>query len=246
MDFQVIPAVDIRGGRCVRLFQGQYDQETVFSEDPLAVALQWQEEGAQRVHVVDLDGALAGTPQNIDIVRRMVERLSIPIAFGGGLRDLRSIQQVLETGVDRAILGTAAVENPDLVKRACGVYGARIAVALDARNGIVMIHGWTEASGESALDVATKMVNLGALRLIYTDISRDGTLTEPNFESIAQLAGSVGVPVVASGGVSRAEHLVRLRNVGVEGAVVGRALYTGDIKMEDLRRLGLLQGGHAD
>ncbi len=240
MDFQVIPAIDIRGGRCVRLFQGQYDQETVFSEDPVAVALQWQQEGAHRLHVVDLDGALVGVPQNLDLLRRMVGAVSIPIGFGGGLRDLRSIQQVMETGVDRAILGTAAVETPDLVKQACGVYGDRMAVALDARNGIVMTHGWTEASGESVLDVATRMVNLGARRLISTDISRDGTLTEPNFEALAQLVASIGVPVVASGGISRAEQLVRLRNVGVEGAVVGRALYTDDIKMADLRRLGLL------
>ncbi len=240
MDFQVIPAVDIRGGHCVRLFQGQYDQETVFSEDPVAVALQWQEEGAHRVHVVDLDGALAGTPQNLAIVRRMAQLLSVPLEFGGGLRELRSIQQVLETGVERVILGTAAVETPSLVKQACALYGDRVAVSLDARNGIVMTHGWTEASGEAALDVATRMINLGAARLVYTDITRDGTLTEPNFDAINQLATSVGVPVIASGGVSRAEQLVRLRNLGVEGAVVGRALYTGDIKMADLRQLGLL------
>jgi len=136
MDFQVIPAVDIRGGRCVRLFQGKYDRETVFSEDPVAMALQWQQEGANRLHVVDLDGALAGVPKNLDILRRMVEAISIPIGFGGGLRDLRSILQVMETGVDRAILGTAAVETPDLVKRACDVYGDRIAVALDARTAL--------------------------------------------------------------------------------------------------------------
>ncbi len=240
MDFQVIPAVDIRGGRCVRLFQGKYEQETVFSEDPVAVALQWQEEGAHRLHVVDLDGALAGTPQNLSVLRKMVEAVSIPIGFGGGMRDLRSVQQVMDAGADRAILGTAAVETPELVKRACGVYGDRIAVSLDARNGIVMTHGWTEASGESALDVAAKMINLGVQRLVYTDISRDGTLTEPNFDALTQLVGSVGVPVIASGGISRAEQLVRLRNVGVEGAIVGRALYTGDVKMADLRRLGLL------
>ncbi|MGE5618040.1 MAG: 1-(5-phosphoribosyl)-5-[(5-phosphoribosylamino)methylideneamino]imidazole-4-carboxamide isomerase [Sphingomonadaceae bacterium] len=240
MDFQVIPAVDIRGGRCVRLYQGQYDQETVFSEDPVAVALQWQDGGARLVHVVDLDGALAGTPQNLETVRRIVEALSVPIEFGGGLRDLRSIQQAMETGVARVILGTAAVETPSLVKNACALFGDRVAVALDARNGIVMTHGWTEASGETALDVATRMVNLGASRLVYTDISRDGTLTEPNFDSINHLATSVGVPVIASGGISRAEHLVRLRNLGVEGAVVGRALYTGDIKLADLRQLGLL------
>lgn len=240
MEFQVIPAVDIRGGRCVRLLQGQYDQETVFSEDPVAMALQWQREGAHRIHVVDLDGALYGKPQNLEIVRRMVAAISIPISFGGGLRDLRSIQQALETGVDRVILGTVAVESPELVRRACTTYADRIAVALDARDGIVMTHGWTEASGESALEVAAQMVNLGTPRLIYTDISRDGTLTEPNFESITQLVNSVGVPVVASGGVSKVGHLVRLRNVGAEGAVVGRALYTGDVAMAELRSLGLV------
>ncbi len=240
MEFQVIPAVDIRGGRCVRLYQGQYEQETVFSEDPVAVALQWQEEGAHRLHVVDLDGALTGVLENLGIVRRMAESLTIPIAMGGGLRDLRSIAQVLQAGIERVILGTAAIETPDLVKRACDLYGDRVAVALDARNGTVMTHGWTEASGESALDVACAMVNLGTQRLIYTDITRDGTLTEPNFESSAQLVSTVGVPVVVSGGISRAEHLVRLRNLGAEGAVIGRALYTGAITMPELRNLGLL------
>lgn len=240
MDFQVIPAVDLRAGRCVRLFQGQYDQETVFSEDPVAVAVQWQEEGAPRIHVVDLDGALVGTPQNLGIVKAMVEALSIPVGFGGGLRELSSIRQVLDVGVDRAILGTAAVQTPDLVKQACSLYGERIAVSLDARSGGIMIHGWTEASGEPALDLAVKMVNLGVQRLVYTDITRDGTLTEPNFEAAAQLMRTVDVPIVASGGISRAEHLVRLRNLGVEAAVVGRALYTGAIKMANLRDLGLL------
>ena len=240
MDFQVIPAVDIRNGRCVRLFQGDYGQETVFSEDPVAVAQRWQQEGARSIHVVDLDGALAGEPQDLGIVRRMVETLTIPIGFGGGLRNLRSIRNVLEAGVQRAILGSAAVETPDLVKQACAVYGDRIAVSLDARNGTVMIHGWTEASGESAVEVAARMVNLGVYRLIYTDINRDGTMTEPNFDSTAQLLAAVGVPVIASGGISKAEHLVRLRNLGAEGALVGKAMYTGAIKLADLRQLGLL------
>jgi phosphoribosylformimino-5-aminoimidazole carboxamide ribotide isomerase len=240
MDFQVIPAIDIRGGRCVRLFQGQYNQETVFSEDPAAVARQWQDEGAHRLHVVDLDGALVGAPQNLEMVHRMAEALEIPIGFGGGLRTLDAVGKALEAGIERVILGTAAIETPALVRQACALYGNRIAVALDARDGIVMIHGWTEASGEPALDVAARMVDMGVARLIYTDISRDGTLTEPNFETVSQFVSSAGVPVVASGGISRAEHLVRLRNLGAEGAVVGRALYTGAIKLQDLRQLGLL------
>lgn len=224
----------------MRLFQGQYDQETVFSEDPVAVAQQWQEEGARRLHVVDLDGALIGSPQNLEIVHRMVEALEIPIAFGGGLRDLQAIQKALEAGIDSVILGSAAIETPSLVRQACALYGGRVAVALDARNGIVMIHGWTEASGEPALDVAAHMVDVGVATLIYTDISRDGTMTEPNFDAVSQFVSLAGVPVIASGGISRAEHLVRLRNLGAEGAVVGRALYTGAIKLPDLRQLGLL------
>lgn len=240
MDFQVIPAVDIRGGRCVRLFQGQYDRETVFSEDPVAVAKQWQEEGAHRLHVVDLDGALSGSPQNLDIVRRMTEALEIPVAFGGGLRDLQGMRKALEAGIETLILGSAAIETPALVRQACALYGDRVAVALDARDGIVMIHGWTEASGEPALDVAARMVDMGIARLVYTDISRDGTMTEPNFDAVSQFVATVGVPVIASGGISRAEQLVRLRNLGAEGAVVGKALYTGAIKLPDLRQLGLL------
>lgn len=224
----------------MRLFQGQYDQETVFSEDPVAVAQQWQEEGAHRLHVVDLDGALSGSPQNLEIVRRMVEALEIPVGFGGGLRDLQAVGKALEAGIDRVILGSAAIETPSLVRQACALYGNRVAVALDARDGIVMIHGWTEASGEPALDVAARMVDMGVATIIYTDISRDGTLTEPNFDAVSQFVSSVGVPVIASGGISRAEHLVRLRNLGAEGAVVGRALYTGAIKLAHLRRLGLL------
>jgi phosphoribosylformimino-5-aminoimidazole carboxamide ribotide isomerase len=240
MDFYVIPAIDIKGGRCVRLFQGRYDQETVFSDDPAAVALRWQEEGARRVHVVDLDGALTGALQNLDVVRAIARTLSVPITFGGGLRDLESIGRILDAGVDRVVLGTAAVESPDLVERAAQLHGDRVAVGLDARNGVVVTRGWTEASGESALDAAARMVQLGVRRLIYTDVSRDGTLTEPNFESTSQLVEAVDVPVVASGGVSRVEHLVRLKQLGAEAAIVGRALYTGDVVMVELRTAGLL------
>jgi phosphoribosylformimino-5-aminoimidazole carboxamide ribotide isomerase len=240
MDFHTIPAVDIKDGRCVRLFQGRYDQETVFSEDPAEVARKWEAEGARRVHVVDLDGALAGALQNLDVVRAIARALSIPITFGGGLRDLQSIRQLLEVGVDRVVLGTAAVEAPNLVEQAAQAYEDRVAVALDARDGVIVTRGWTEASGEPAMDVAARMVRLGVRRLIYTDVSRDGTLTEPNFESVSQLIAAIDVPVVASGGVSRVDHLVRLRDLGAEAAIVGRALYTGDIDMARLRQLGVL------
>jgi len=240
MEFQVIPAIDIRGGRCVRLFQGRYDQETVFAEDPVEVALQWKVQGAQRLHVVDLDGALEGRPRNLEIVRRIVAAVSIPVEFGGGLRDLETIQSVLDAGVDRAILGTVAVEHPELVRKACELHGEAIAVSLDAREGMVAVRGWTETSSKPAMELAISMVKLGVRRLVYTDISRDGTLTEPNWESTAQLVAGVDVPVVASGGISRADQLVRFRSLGLEGTIVGKALYTGDIKLSDLHQLGLM------
>lgn len=224
----------------MRLFQGRYDQETVFAEDPVEVALQWKVQGAQRLHVVDLDGALEGRPRNLEIVRRIVAAVSIPVEFGGGLRDLETIQSVLDAGVDRAILGTVAVEHPELVRKACELHGEAIAVSLDAREGMVAVRGWTETSSKPAMELAISMVKLGVRRLVYTDISRDGTLTEPNWESTAQLVAGVDVPVVASGGISRADQLVRFRSLGLEGTIVGKALYTGDIKLSDLHQLGLM------
>jgi len=228
---EIIPAIDLRNGKCVRLYQGDYDKETVFSDEPVAVALRWQSEGARRLHIVDLDGAAQGKPVNLDTVEDMVAAIDIPVQVGGGIRSIETIEQLFATGVDRAILGTAAVEKPDLVKEACQRFSDRIIISIDARDRIVATRGWLQKSTATASELATKMIELGVMRFIYTDISRDGTLTSPNFETIAEFLSQVGVPVIAAGGISSVYHLTKLAELGVEGTIVGKAIYTGDVTL---------------
>lgn len=228
---EVIPAIDLRGGKCVRLYQGDYARETVFSEDPVAVARHWQELGAPRLHLVDLDGAAAGGPKNLDIVAKIAKSITIPAQLGGGIRSLETIEEVLALGVKRVILGTAALENPDLVREACARFGEAIVVGVDARQGKVATRGWLQQSSQTAIEVVQKMIDLGVKRFIYTDISRDGTLTEPDFEATAELVSKSKACIIASGGVASVEHLKKLAGLGVEGAIVGRALYTGDVDL---------------
>lgn len=231
---EVIPAIDLKSGRCVRLYQGDYQQETVYSDDPRSVALDWQEQGAPRLHLVDLDGAVEGRPANLRVITDIVGALTIPVQVGGGIRDIETAQAMLEAGADRVVIGTAAVKNPSLVSQLCRNYGSqRVVVAVDARDGRVLIEGWTEETSMEAEALGRRMAELGVIRLLYTDISRDGTLTEPNFRANADLVKSTGLAVQASGGVSSLEHIRRLTEVGVEGVIVGRALYTGDIKLAE-------------
>lgn len=230
---EIIPAVDIRDGRCVRLYQGDYAIETVFSDDPLDQALKWQSLGAPRLHIVDLDGAATGEIKNLEIIRSIAAGLLIPTQLGGGIRDLDTVSQVLKSGVERVILSTAAVENPELVREACRLYRESVIVSLDARDGNIAIHGWRTGTEINALEFARSMIKLGVRRFIYTDINRDGTLTEPDFSAITELMEAVRVPVVAAGGVASLNHLKVLQKLGVEGAIVGKAIYTGDI---DLRK----------
>ena len=231
---EVIPAIDLKSGRCVRLYQGDYRRETVYSEDPVATALLWQEQGAPRLHLVDLDGAADGRPGNLEILSRIIRGLSIPVQVGGGIRDEKTAQVLLAAGADRVVLGTAAVEQPSLVEALCLGYGAdRIVVAIDARDGQVAIKGWKEQSAVSALNLARQMASLGVTRLLYTDISRDGTLTQPNVEANAALVRDTGMAVLASGGVTAVEHLRLLAGAGVEGAILGRALYDGVITLPE-------------
>ena len=231
---EIIPAIDIRGGRCVRLYKGDFDQETVFSDDPIAIALQWQTEGAQRLHIVDLDGARAGLPQNLSIIRTITDRLDIPIQVGGGLRSIEAITEVMALGADRVVLGTSAVEEPELVEYVMRRFGSQAAViGVDALDGLVAVRGWIEGSATRAVDLVTKMVNLGVVRFLYTDISRDGTLTEPNFAEVTEVIKTSSMAVLAAGGITSLEHLKRLSEIGAEGAIVGKALYTGAI---DLKR----------
>ena len=227
---EIIPAIDLRGGNCVRLYQGDYKQETVFSDNPLAVAERWQAEGGQRLHIVDLDGAHSGNPANLAAITAITQRLNIPVQVGGGIRSVATAAGLFDAGAVRVVVGTAAVANPDLVEELCRRFGSeRVVVALDARDGLVAIRGWTETSEITATELARRMADLGVVRLLYTDISRDGTLEEPNYEATAQLVQDSGLRVLSAGGVGAGSHVEKLVPTGAEAAVIGRALYTGDI-----------------
>jgi phosphoribosylformimino-5-aminoimidazole carboxamide ribotide isomerase len=216
----------------VRLYQGDYSRETVFSDDPLDIALKWQSLGAPRLHVVDLDGAASGKIENMDIIRDIARAALVPVQVGGGVRSLETVEALLKAGVERVILGTAAVEDPRLVIEACRRYRDSIIVGIDARDGVVATRGWVKDTGQQAIALAGAMAQAGVRRFIYTDISRDGTLTEPNFSAVAAFIDAVELPVVAAGGVASINHLKMLARLGAEGAIVGRALYTGDINLK--------------
>jgi phosphoribosylformimino-5-aminoimidazole carboxamide ribotide isomerase len=220
----VIPAIDLLEGRCVRLYQGDYARSEVFNEDPVAVARQWVEQGATRLHVVDLDGAKVGHPVNRQAIAAIAEAVSVPVQVGGGLRDAESVADLFSLGVRYAILGTVAVEKPDLV------------VGIDARNGKVATRGWLETSEVEAVELAQRMAQLGAAAIIYTDIHRDGTLQGPNLDALREVAGAIDIPAIASGGVSSLTDvlsLLALEPLGVSGMIVGRAIYTGDIVLKE-------------
>jgi phosphoribosylformimino-5-aminoimidazole carboxamide ribotide isomerase len=239
---EVIPAIDLLEGRCVRLYQGDYAQSQVFNENPVEVAKQWQEEGATRLHLVDLDGAKTGKPTNLSAIAAITNALSIPVEVGGGLRDRDSVKQLLDIGVRWAILGTVAVEKPQLVQALCQEFPSQIIVGIDARNGKVATRGWLETSEVEATQLAVQMQEFGASAIIYTDIHRDGTLAGPNLEALRELANTITIPVIASGGVSSVTDLLSLLALepqGVTGAIVGRAIYTGDVSLrEAIRAVG--------
>ncbi len=228
---EVIPAIDLKDGRCVRLYQGDFTRESVYSDDPAGMARRWEEEGAARLHVVDLDGAAGGGPRNAPVIEGIVKAVAVPVQVGGGIRSLQTLAEYLEMGVQRVVLGTSAVEDVDLVEEACQRYGEAVVIGVDARDGYVATSGWTRGTRVLAVKLVAQMEGLGVRRFIYTDIARDGTLTSPNFDGIAQILSLVSAPVIASGGISSIEHLVELRGLGVEGAIVGRALYTGDVEL---------------
>jgi phosphoribosylformimino-5-aminoimidazole carboxamide ribotide isomerase len=233
-NMEIIPAIDIRAGQCVRLYQGDYAAETVYSYNPVSKAHEWVSQGATRLHVVDLDGAACGKIENLDIIREIAQGLLVPVQVGGGVRSIEDIESLFKAGVDRVILGTSAVENHELVKEACHRFNDSIIVGIDARDGKVAIRGWQQCTGVTAVSLARDMIRLGVRRFIYTDISRDGTLTEPNFCAVYELLDSIRTPVIASGGVSRPIHLKVLKQLGAEGAIVGKALYTGDINLKQV------------
>ena len=229
---EVIPAIDIRGGKAVRLFQGDYGRETVFNDSPVDAAQRWLDLGATRLHVVDLDGAKTGEQVNIDLVGRIAAISHVPVQLGGAIRTIEAAQRAIDRGVERVIVGTAALEKEEFVGDLCERIGPEHVVAgIDARNGYVAVRGWTEESGTPVRDLVARMEASGVRRIIYTDISRDGTRTEPNFQQVEELLGVTQLKILVAGGVSRIEHLRRLSKMGVEGAIIGTAAYTGDIDM---------------
>jgi phosphoribosylformimino-5-aminoimidazole carboxamide ribotide isomerase len=237
-EFEPIPAVDLKGGKCVRLQEGVASRSTEYSDDPVAMALHWEAQGATRLHLVDLDGAFSGNPAHRDIAKAIIGSLKIPVQFGGGLRTLDQIEAVLDLGADRAIVGTVAVDHPDVVAEAVKRHPAAIVVGIDAREGKVALRGWVDQTALTGVDLALRMKDLGVQRVIYTDVARDGMLRGVNFEETENLCRQAGIRVIASGGVSGVEDVRRLwerRACGIEGVILGRALYDRKLDFAGLR-----------
>ncbi len=236
MDVEIIPAIDILDGKCVRLHQGRFDQVTVYFDNPADAAKMWADQGATRIHVVDLKGSAVGEPQEIRSLQRILAATSVPVQVGGGIRNLETALRMLDMGVERVIVGTSAVLDEGLARELFQALGSKIALAIDARDGKVAVKGWIETTVEDAIEFAHRMETLGASRVIYTDIARDGTLAGANIESIRLMAEALSIPVIASGGISTIKDikaLKELEQLGVEGAILGRALYSGELKFSD-------------
>ena len=247
MDFELVPAIDLKGGKCVRLKEGVAERETDYSDDPVAQALEWQDQGASRLHLVDLDGAFSGTAVHLETARAIFRALKIPVQFGGGIRSLDHVDRLLSLGAARVILGTAAVEHPGIVEEAVKKYPDAIVVGIDARGGRAASRGWVEQTSLSALDLAIKMRSLGVARIIYTDVSRDGMLSGVNVPETEALARQAGIRVIASGGAAGLDDIRQLwerRASGIEGLILGRALY--DRKLDLRQAIEMVSGLQPD
>lgn len=232
----IIPAIDLKDGRCVRLEQGDFRRVTVYSDDPIGIARKWQDNGAERIHVVDLDGSRIGSPQNTDVIRGIVSECGLPVEVGGGIRDMETIEAYLRMGVSWVILGTMALRDRGFVTEACDAYKGKIILGIDANDGKVAIQGWTEQTSESAIDIAKCYEGYGFAAIVYTDIKRDGMETGVNMAATGELARSIDIPVIASGGVSSIEDIRKLREMekfGVIGVIIGRALYSGAVSLAE-------------
>lgn len=232
----VIPAIDLKEGKCVRLEQGLMDKDTVYSDDPAAMARHWQDEGGELLHLVDLDGAFAGVPKNRAAIQAIVAAVKIPTELGGGIRDLETIEAYLNLGIDRVILGTVAKENPLLVAEACRRFPGHIVVGIDAKAGLVAVRGWAEVTEKLAVDLAREMEGFGVSAIIYTDIARDGMMQGPNLEATRALAEAISIPVIASGGVSSIadiRNLMAIEASGISGVITGKAIYTGALNLRE-------------
>ncbi len=235
----IFPAVDIRNGKCVRLIQGCVEQETIYFEDPVAVAQEWESQGAEWLHLVDLDGAMSSGSSNRAIAKKIFKTLRIPVQFGGGIRKMSDLQELLEAGAKRVILGTAAVEGAAFLSEALARFSTRVVVGLDAKGGVVATHGWREVEKLEALQFARTLAQRGVQRIVYTDVSKDGMLTGPNFEATRRVAEESGLKVIAAGGISSLEDLSRLKQLepcGVEGTIIGKALYDGRFSLKEALR----------
>jgi phosphoribosylformimino-5-aminoimidazole carboxamide ribotide isomerase len=231
----VIPAIDLKDGKCVRLAQGDFQRVTVYSEDPVEIAERWRTQGAQRIHVVDLDGSLAGSPRNRAVIVEIIKAIPIPVELGGGIRDMNTVEYYIRQGVQWVILGTAALRNETFVKDACRQFSGRIIIGIDARDGRVAVQGWTEKTSETAADIARRYENHEPAAIVYTDIQRDGMESGVNIEATRILAEAVNIPIIASGGVAGMrdiEQVLKLETAGVMGVIVGKALYTGGLSLE--------------
>ncbi len=236
----IIPAVDIKQGKCVRLLQGRMEDTTQYSDSPVEMARKWASKGAALIHIVDLDGAFAKTVCNLDAIKQILAGITVPIQVGGGIRDLKTIEMYLEAGVSKVIIGSEALYNPQLVKDACSRFPRRIVVGIDARNGMVAVEGWSRTSTTRAVDLAKEFESCGVAAINFTDIHRDGMQTGPNIEETAALAEAVSIPIVASGGVSTIEdikNLLKIESKGVTGVITGRAIYEGTLDLEEAIRI---------
>ena len=236
----IIPAVDIKNGKCVRLVQGRKEDETVFSDDPAAMAEKWAQAGAELIHVIDLDGAFEKSPENLAAIRKILQTVDTPIQVGGGIRNESTVRRFLDMGVERVIVGTEAINHPEFVERISGMYPGRIIVGIDARKGLVAIEGWTETTRVKAVDLAKRFENCGLAAVNFTDIHRDGMQTGPNIEETRRLAEAIHIPVVASGGVATIQdihNLLPLEAVGVIGVITGKALYSGTLDFKEALRV---------
>lgn len=235
---RIYPAIDIKDGKCVRLLRGSFDDVTVYGDNPAQTAKKWESLGGEYIHVVDLDGALKGHGVNADAIKEICRSVNVPVQTGGGIRTMADIEAKLSCGISRVIIGTKAVADADFVKRAVEKYGDKIVIGIDAKDGMVAIEGWEKTSDFKAVEFAQKMAELGVKTIIYTDIAKDGTLAGPNTAAMEEMADSIAVDVIASGGIGTIDHIKALVPTGVEGAVTGRALYTGNILLPEAIRAG--------
>ena len=239
---RIYPAIDIKDGNCVRLLKGKFSDMTIYGNDPAQMAKKWEIAGGEFIHVVDLDGALKGCGVNEDCIRRICRSVNVPVQTGGGIRTMADIESRLACGVSRVIIGTSAVRDFDFVRQAVGCYGDKIVIGIDAKDGMVAVSGWEEVSTYPAVEFAKNMEDAGVQTIVYTDISTDGTLQGPNVEAMQEMAAAVSMDVIASGGVGSPEHICSLLPTGVEGVIVGRALYTGNVSLPEAVKIGKAGG----